>query len=313
MLPTVLHTLSCRSGLLVAAALLGCSAAARGDGPEDNARGKISRNFYRIPYSTGTDVVISRDYVNHGVSQGGSSSDAGKIDMNGLGGGPHVLVAAADGEVISVFDSNGDCGCDPAYGGCANAVRIRHTNGEVSNYVHIAQNSASNFGIVVGTLVSRGDPIALEGDVGYTCGGGRAAAAGTCLPSVPPGAGSCGPHLHWEVFRESTGEYVNPMICNVAGSIFADDATYAADFCLFDPRNCAEDTALSGDTFSGFGTFEVVQANGGISADTLVIENLASVVLHAGDRVTLQPGFRVDAEAYFRAEIGPCNDTAPAP
>jgi murein DD-endopeptidase MepM/ murein hydrolase activator NlpD len=310
MKPGILNT-RCRFGMTVITALLTCSGVARGDGPEDDARGKISSNFYRIPYLNETGVTITRDYVDHGVSQGGSSSDAGKMDM--VGGGA-TLVAAADGEVIFVNDAGSDCGCDATYGGCANGMIIRHANGELSKYVHIAQGSAAFYGITTtGIMVAQGASIALEGDVGYTCGNGRSATAGTCLLSVPAGAGKCGVHLHWEVYRESTGEYLNPMICNIGNNIFSDGGTYTAGACVSDPDHCQDNASLSASAFDGFGTFEVVQANDTITADTVSVENLASLVLHAGNKVTLQPGFQVIAEAYFRAEIGSCNATAPTP
>lgn len=300
------------SGMILVGAALACPASVRGEGPEDDVRGKISRNYYRIPFVNGTDVTITRDYIDHGVTQNGSSANAGRIDMSAAGA---TIVAAADGEVILVDEDSNDCGCDDAYSdaGCHNVVAIRHANGEISEYVHIAQNSATNFGIGVGSMVLRGDPIAIEGDVGWTCGGGRAANAGTCLPSVPAGAGSCGRHLHWHVYRETTVEFVNPIICSVSGRIFQDDATYTADLCLFAEDDCSHDESVSGATFSGFGTFEVVQALDTITADDSTVQNLASLVLHAGNKVSLQPGFLVVPEAYFRAEIGPCNNTAPTP
>lgn len=276
-----------------------------------NAQGKISRNFYRIPYADGLQVLMGRDYVDHGNTPAG---DVGPMDMSGESGGPpFYLVAAADGEVIFVEDSRSDCGCDSQYGACANSVRIRHANGEMAAYVHLQQNSATNAGMAPGVLVSQGDVIGIEGDVGWTCGDGRAPTAGTCLSSVPTGAGNCAPHLHWLVWRESTSERVNPMTCGIANNIYVDDQMYTAAACD-PPTYCLGSQNISGQTYDGFGSFHVVQTYESITADTLVVQNYASVVLHAADSVRLLPGFRAgEGNSYFRAEIGPCDTTAFAP
>ena len=131
--------------------------------------------------------------------------------------------------------------------------------------------------------------------------------------SVPAGAGTCGLHLHWEVRRESTNEFVNPMTCNISNHIYVDNATYTARPC--DPSGfCPASRNLSAQTFDGFGTFRVVQSFESITADTVAVQNYASVVFHAADRVRLLPGFRAGGgNAYFRAEIGPCNTTAQSP
>ncbi len=58
----------------------------------------------------------------------------------------------------------------------------------------------------------------------------------------------------------------------------------------------------------------VYQNDDAITAYTFVVRNAASVVFHAGNKIRLMPGFKAGAgDAYFRAEIGPCNTTAPNP
>ena len=49
------------------------------------------------------------------------------------------------------------------------------------------------------------------------------------------------------------------------------------------------------------------------TATTVRVNNFGSLVLHAGSRVRMLPGFHVDAGGYARAEIGTCNGTAIAP
>ena len=49
-----------------------------------------------------------------------------------------------------------------------------------------------------------------------------------------------------------------------------------------------------------------------ITASTATISNQASLVLHAGNKVTLLPGFRVFPDGYFRAEIESPDRTAPS-
>jgi hypothetical protein len=252
-------------------------------------------------------VRITNDYVTHGASPSGI---LGQIDMIGISGPPYTLVAAADGEVIAVNDSRDDCGCDSAYGPCANAIRIMHANGEMARYLHIRKNSAM---VTVGQMVQEGDPIAIEGDVGFTCGSGRDPVADICLASVPPGAGRCGPHLHWDVRRDSTGELLNPMICGIQGGVLVDGDEYFGNPCGT-LSACLGVQIRSNEVHNGFGTFLVVQSEQSVTASTVTVSNFASLVYRAQDRIRLLPGFQAGAgNSYFRGEIGACNVTAPSP
>ncbi len=266
------------------------------------ARGTISKNFYRIPYGDSVQITVNRDYVDHGATPAGN---IGPMDIVGSAAN-QPLVAAAAGSVLVVNDLGNDCGCDGAYGGCANTIRILHANNEMTVHLHIAQNSAT---VNPGDIVTQGQTIATEGDVGWTCGGGRAPTAGTCIPSVPAGAGNCGRHLHWEVRRFSTNEFVNPMICGISDNIFADGGNYTGADCSTSGCSSTQNI-LTFSPYSGFGTFEVFQADNTITnANDFVIQDSASVVFHAGGSITLQPDFRAETNSYFRAEIGPCNTT----
>src|SRR6185503_6251969 len=98
-------------------------------------------------------------YVDHGNSPAG---DTGPMDMVDEDGPAPQIVAAAAGTVIAVNDTRNECGCDAAYGPCPNIVRILHANGEVSQYLHIQQGSATALGIANNVVVSAGQPIGIE-------------------------------------------------------------------------------------------------------------------------------------------------------
>ena len=58
----------------------------------------------------------------------------------------------------------------------------------------------------------------------------------------------------------------------------------------------------------------VYQNADAITASAFVVRNSAAAVFRAVNKVRLLPGFKAGAgDAYFRAEIGPCNTTAPNP
>jgi hypothetical protein len=267
------------------------------------AKGKMSKNFYRIPYGDGVRLQVVYDYIDHGNTPAG---DTGKMDII-ADAANQLLVAAADGIVDYVRDYGDDCGCDAQYGPCANVIIIRHANDEQTEYVHIKQHSAL---VSQGDTVAMGDAIAIEGDVGFTCSpDGRPPTADTCLASVPAGAGNCGRHLHWVVRRISTAELVNPMICSIFSNVFRDDGNYTAGICNSD--GCDPNWVFDGTlVFDSLGFFAVYQAVDSIVTNgNFMIQNSASVVFHSGDRITLRPGFHARANGHFRAEIGPCSTT----
>ncbi len=264
----------------------------------------ISTNWYRIPYQDGSEVTVTRDFVDHGSTPAGN---IGPMDMNASQAN-RGIVAAASGIVRFIRESRTECGCNGAYGGCANSIRIEHANGEWTYYLHIQANSATAAGISVGQCVTRGQRIATEGDVGWTCGSGRNANSGSCVASVPSGAGRCGRHLHFEVRRGQGGPFVNPRICtpDVAGHhrIFRDNATYTAGFCS---SSCSENYNFSG-SFSN--TMRVIPVDNQITTSgNATVQNSASIGFQAGNRVRLSPGFKARTGSYFRASIQSCTST----
>lgn len=267
-----------------------------------NINGKISRNFYRIPYGNTAPVNMVNDYVTHN----------GAMDMRGTAVAAPFVVAGAAGMVTSMADGRNECGCNlNTFGPCPNFVTLRHANGEISQYLHMAQNSIFNLGINVGDNVVVGQALGIEGDVGFTCGSESPPRTGSCATTIPPGTGNCFRHLHWVVWREATGERVQPLTCGIDNNIYEDNGSYTAGACS--SAGCPTFDTISATTLSGFGTFRVWQADDTVTASTLVTQNSASAVLHAGERVRLTPGFRARAGSYFRGEIGTCNFTAFAP
>jgi len=264
----------------------------------------ISTNWYRIPYQDGSEVTITRDFIDHGSTPAGN---IGPMDMNASQAN-RGIVAAASGIVRFIRESRTECGCNSAYGSCANSIRIEHANGEWTYYLHIQANSATAAGISVGQCVTRGQRIATEGDIGWTCGSGRNANIGSCVSSVPSGAGRCGRHLHFEVRRGQGGPFVNPRICtpDVAGHnrIFRDNATYTADFCS---SSCNENYNFSG---SFANTMRVIPVDNQITTSgNATVQNSASIGFQAGNRIRLSPGFKARTGAYFRASIQSCTGT----
>jgi hypothetical protein len=120
---------------------------------------------------------------------------------------------------------------------------------------------------------------------------------------------SCGRHIHWNITRYTTGEVMNPFTCGIPGNIYQANSSQFAP-CGAPPSSYPSSTTLSPASLSGFGTFSVRQAHQTITAGTQSVSNQASLVLHAGGKITLSPGFQVFADGYFRAEIESPDTTA---
>jgi murein DD-endopeptidase MepM/ murein hydrolase activator NlpD len=100
-----------------------------------------------------------------------------------------TVVAARSGRVTMVRDSSNSGGCNASYSGSTNYVVIDHGDGTSGAYLHLAYDSAQ---VVAGQLVERGQPIAISGETGVTCGADD---------------GGPGPHLHFQVQRTEEGHY----------------------------------------------------------------------------------------------------------
>lgn len=168
----------------------------------------VSSGIYRIGYANGTDVKVSNDHLGH--------DPLDRIDMFGVPEDEqHTVVAAADGTIRTIVDSNAEPTTNNNY------VWIEHPNGEWTKYSHFETGSVSALGHVQGDFVTAGTTLGFEGDVGQ----------------------ASGEHLHWEVAVPSDptnphdaagfiiGENRVPLICRITGNLFIEGVTYSASAC----------------------------------------------------------------------------------
>ena len=177
---------------------------------------------YRLPYETGTNVLISNDHLTH---PDGSFS----LDLVGIDGEePYPVVAARPGVVRIIADSFTESCTPPDQ--CRNTyVWIQHTPGlEWSKYSHVATGSVSGAaGLSVGDEVEAGQFIGHEGNIGMVSGGDD------------------GRHLHFEVVvpddpdnptpTHFTGDLAGPLRiprwCSIPGGIAVDGDEHVAEDC----------------------------------------------------------------------------------
>lgn len=157
---------------------------------------------YRLPYAAGTEVTITNDHIDH------STPDADMFDMRATDAG-RLVVAAAPGWVREIEDSKDSSSstnnyvwiehpldyCQPPGGittmpapptECRTCPRGVGKCNEWSLYAHMEQGSVTSR-VSLNQWVEEGQPIGVEGDVGFTpCGNGQ--------------RGDCGRHLHFAVF-----------------------------------------------------------------------------------------------------------------
>ena len=178
-----------------------------------------SLGIYRLPYADGATVWITQDSDQH----------EGPIDMWSSN---DSVVAAMSGWVDGFVDTHTECCCNSACRPCGNSITLSHPSGEVSRYLHIAQDSVT---VTVGQWVEAGTVIATQSDIGHSCGSGRdETGCGT-----HHGDTHCGIHVHFEV-RSSTGAYLKPRICDGHGGWFYPEYgdTHVA-------TNCSADSCFS--------------------------------------------------------------------
>lgn len=258
----------------------------------------VSKGVYRIPYANGTTVHFHNDHTNH-------PNVLNRIDMGGISGGPYTIVAAGDGWVRFLVDTNTQSQCTGQPGCANNYVWIEHPNGEWTKYSHFKTGSVTALGRFVGEFVTSGTPLGTEGDIGF----------------------ATGPHLHFEVAVPN--DPGNPF--DGSGFLFDDGDASTTNY---DRQNriavfCDVGFALNGnqveadDCKAACDSDELVGAGVAdnqirhVQADQEVetINNVPHIVaagggeaLRAGQRVTLAPGFRAVVGSYFSASIGACDD-----
>lgn len=258
----------------------------------------VSKGVYRIPYADGTTVRFNNDHTNHPTT-------LNRIDMGGTSGGPYTIVAAGDGWIRFLVDTNTQSQCTGQPGCANNYVWIEHTNGEWSKYTHFATGSVTAQGRFVGEFVTSGTPLGRQGDIGF----------------------ADGPHLHFEVAVPNDPD--NPI--DSAGFLVGDgdasttnynrqnripvfcDVGFAVDGNQVEADDC--NVACNSDELVGAGVADNQIRHVQADQEVETINNVPHIVaagggeaLRAGQRVTLAPGFRAVVGSYFSASIGACDD-----
>ncbi|MDA1028280.1 MAG: M23 family metallopeptidase [Bacteroidetes bacterium] len=141
---------------------------------------------YELPYSKGEEYLVGQGYLGNLTHQGKYAID---WDMPS---GTYVRAARA-GIVIDLVEEFTEGRPDPELKSRANYVKIRHSDGTIGNYVHLAPRSVS---VNIGAAVSTGQVIARSGNTGFTSG----------------------PHLHFEVYSATRdlGRRTIPVEFNTA-------------------------------------------------------------------------------------------------
>ncbi len=123
---------------------------------------------YELPYSKGEEYLVGQGYLGNVTHQGKYAID---WDMPI---GTSVRAARA-GIVVDLVEEFTEGRPDPALKTRANYVKIRHSDGTIGNYVHLAPGGVS---VRIGESVSAGQVVGHSGNTGFTSG----------------------PHLHFEVY-----------------------------------------------------------------------------------------------------------------
>jgi murein DD-endopeptidase MepM/ murein hydrolase activator NlpD len=115
---------------------------------------------YDLPFKKGLSFKISQGYNGKFTHKNENALD---FDMPT---GTDVL-AAREGIVVAVVDTNFGACLTEACKTKANYVLINHSDGTFGNYAHIQYNGAK---VTVGAIVNKGDIIASSGNTGFTAG-----------------------------------------------------------------------------------------------------------------------------------------------
>ncbi|MDB6030083.1 MAG: family peptidase [Verrucomicrobiales bacterium] len=158
---------------------------------------------YTLPFEAGAAFRVTQGF-NGTYSHTGADQYAIDFKMS-AGTGVH---AAREGRVVKIKDDSNQGGGDRKYVNCANYVLIKHSDGTIANYAHLAKGGAR---VKVGDYVRAGDLIAHSGSTGF----------------------SSGPHLHFSVFKTRDGKErvsipVKFQTGNGSGMILAEGKTYKA-------------------------------------------------------------------------------------
>ena len=127
-------------------------------------------NVYSLPFEKGTTVFVAQGYESILSHKGDYAIDFKVAE------GTKVL-AARDGLVVYVRESNTAGGVGSKYVGKGNGITVQHKDGTYAHYWHLQYNGAL---VNVGDTVQEGQHIGLTGHTGF----------------------SAFPHLHFEVTRQ---------------------------------------------------------------------------------------------------------------
>jgi murein DD-endopeptidase MepM/ murein hydrolase activator NlpD len=130
---------------------------------------------YLLPYAPGASFHVSQGY--HGAFSH-TGPDEYAIDWQMPVGTP--IHAAREGLVVESKDDMDQGGPSLKYEKSANCILIQHPDGTIGIYGHLKKDGNK---VKVGDRVQAGDFIGLSGNTGYTCG----------------------PHLHFAVFKAKNG------------------------------------------------------------------------------------------------------------
>ncbi|PJZ46637.1 M23 family metallopeptidase [Leptospira brenneri] len=131
--------------------------------------------IYDLPFEKGQKVRIYQGYKGTKSHQGDNrySIDFGLKDGD-------LITAARDGIVVDTEEKNSEGGFEIKYIHSANYVKILHEDGTIGQYAHLRY---------MGVLVKRGQKVLSGTPIGYTGSTGF----------------SDGPHLHFEVYKPTSG------------------------------------------------------------------------------------------------------------
>jgi hypothetical protein len=263
---------------------------------------ELSQNIYRVPYQGGTTIHITNNHLTH--------DPLGRYDMSGYGAITscsvfYPIVAAAEGVIRMIEDDNDTRppDCDPNCANFNNYVWIEHANGEWSKYSHMKKNSTNvDAGLQVGDQVCAGTFLGYECDVGQ----------------------ASGPHLHFEVRRPNNpasiqiqtaggfmtdAAHVIPVINSLSAHYFVDNANITASGstnCTNTDVNLASSFSISNNGIRIYMASDNIAHSSGVA---VTFQNGSNGLFHAGNSVTLSPGFLAASGSYFRADIGSCATT----
>lgn len=117
---------------------------------------------YMLPFPEGKDVVVTQGNHSPFSHTGKAEFAYDFVPLPDREGG--VIVAAASGVVAMMEDSHPD-GSDRS-----NYLAIRHNDGFCDLYLHLKHGCVTEFGLTVGALAARGQPVARVGSTGRVTG-----------------------------------------------------------------------------------------------------------------------------------------------